>query len=397
VRLLIVSDWMTSPGGTEVYVTNLRQWLRDAGDDVKLLTCGAGDGDGADIRAFGSDNVMAQSALQLYNPLAVRTVRRSVREFRPDAAFVAHFAYHLSPAVLGALADVPTVVSMMDYKAVCPLGTKLLPGGSICGRPAGVACRQEKCVGALHWLRDQPRYALIRSRVRQASVVCASAWVRAELKRNGIESECIPIPVKGPAAGYARRPASTPTFVYLGRLSREKGVDVLIRAFGVVSSRHPAARLRIVGDGPMHNELERLAASVGLASNIDFRRRVPPDDVDALLADAWALVAPSVWAEPYGLVAPEAILRGVPVIATRRGGFADSVDDGVTGLLVENGDADALARALDDVASARAFPHQAIYSNAVARLATRLHPARHVERLHTVFNRHGKGAPDTDS
>jgi glycosyltransferase involved in cell wall biosynthesis len=124
---------------------------------------------------------------------------------------------------------------------------------------------------------------------------------------------------------------------------------------------------------------------------------VPPDDVDALLADAWALVAPSVWAEPYGLVAPEAILRGVPVIATRRGGFADSVDDGVTGLLVENGDADALARALDDVASARAFPHQAIDSNAVARLATRLHPARHVERLHTVFNRHGKGAPDTDS
>jgi hypothetical protein len=69
----------------------------------------------------------------------------------------------------------------------------------------------------------------------------------------------------------------------------------------------------------------------------------------------------------------------------------------VTGLLVENGDVGALARGLDDVASGRAFPHQAIDSNAVAKLASRLDPERHVERLHNVFNRHGKGAPDTDA
>ena len=95
--------------------------------------------------------------------------------------------------------------------------------------------------------------------------------------------------------------------------------------------------------------------------------------------------------------APEAILRGVPVIATRRGGLADSVEDGMTGLLVENNDVDGLAGALDAVASGRAFPHQAIDANAVARLATRLSPERHIERLHNVFNRHGKGAPDTNA
>ena len=398
MRILIVSDWMTGPGGTEVYVANLRQWLRDAGDEVQLLTCGAGDGDGPDAQAFGTDNVVAQSALQLYNPFAVRQVHRVIRGFRPDAAFVAHFAYHLSPAVLSALGSVPTVVSMMDYKVVCPLGTKLLPGGSICSRPAGVACRQEGCTGTLHWLRDQARYALIRSGLRHArQVISPSAWMQAELRRNGVESECIPIPVRGPSAGYVRRPDAVPTFTYVGRLSREKGVDVLVRAFSAMASRHPAACLRIVGDGPMHNELQRLAASTGVASKVDFRGRVSPDRVEESLADAWALVAPSVWAEPYGLVAPEAILHDVPVIATARGGFAESVEDGVTGLLVPNGDVDALARALDDVASGRAFPHQAIDANAVARLATRLRPERHVERLHNVFNRHGKGAPDTDA
>ena len=391
MRILLVSDWMTNAGGSEVYATNLRQWLRDAGDEVQLLTCGATGNDAADIQAFGTDNAIAQSALQLHNPFAVRQVQKAVREFRPDAVLVMHFAFHLSPAILPALAGVPTFVSMMDYKVICPLGTRLLRDGRMCGRPAGVICRQEGCVGALLWLRDQPRYALIRSGLRGVrGVVSPSTWVQGELRRYGIDSECIPIPVNGPSAGYARRPASSPTFVYVGRLSREKGVLVLVQAFGAITGRHPAARLRIVGDGPMHNELTRLAGS-----NVEFYGRVPPGRVQSLLADAWALVAPSLWAEPYGLVAPEAILRGVPVVASRQGGLADSVEEGLTGLLVENGDADALARALDDVASRRAFPNQAVDSNAVAKLAIRLDPERHVERLHNVFDRHGKGAPDT--
>jgi glycosyltransferase involved in cell wall biosynthesis len=352
----------------------------------------------ADARAFGTDNVLAQSVLQLHNPFAVRRVQRVLREFRPDAALVGHFAFHLSPSILSALGDVPTVVSMMDYKAVCPLGTKLLPDGTICGRPAGAVCRQEGCVNGLHWLRDQPRYALIRSGLRRArQIVCPSTWMREELSRNGFESECIPLPVNSPSAGYQRQPAAAPRFVYAGRLSREKGVDVLMRAFSAVLPRHPSARLQVVGDGPAHNELQQLAGSNGSSSNIEFVGRVPHGRLETFLAGAWALVAPSVWAEPYGLVAPEAILHGVPVIATARGGFAESVEDGVTGLLVPNGDIDALARALDDVASGRAFPHQAIDANAVARLATRLRPERHVERLHNVFNRHGKGAPDTDA
>ena len=117
MRILIVSDWMTGPGGTEAYVSNLRQWLRDAGDEVWLLTCGT-DGDGGDAHAFGSDNVVAQAALQLYNPFAVRQAHRVIREFQPDAAFVAHFAYHLSPAVLSPHRSEPTAVSMMDKKSM---------------------------------------------------------------------------------------------------------------------------------------------------------------------------------------------------------------------------------------------------------------------------------------
>lgn len=378
---------MSFAGGSEVYIAGLKGWLREAGHEVQLLTCGPEGTPEADEHAFGTDNALAQVALQLVNPFATAAVRRMVRAFRPDAALVSHFAFHLSPAVLGALRPLPTVVSVMDYKVVCPLGSKLLPDGTICRQAAGAVCRTGGCVSNAHWLRDQPRYALIRSALTGVRrIICASTWIQGELARNGIDSECIPIPVKRPTVAFTRAPARAPTFVFVGRLSREKGVDVLLHAFRQLLLAHPGARLRVVGDGPLRAESLALAVSLGVAGSVEFTGAVVPSAVEALIADAWALVAPSRWAEPYGLVVPEAVLRGIPVVATAQGGFADTVEQGITGLLVPNGDAAQLAAALDGIASSRVFPRQAIPAGAVARLAERLSPRVYVERLEAILN-----------
>ena len=100
---------------------------------MRLLTGSAGTaGDGtADFVVFGTERVAAQVLLQIVNPLAVAGVRRAVRQFKPDVALVNMFAHHLSPAALYALGGVPTVLVVSDYKAVCPVGSKLLPNGSI--------------------------------------------------------------------------------------------------------------------------------------------------------------------------------------------------------------------------------------------------------------------------
>ena len=188
MRILLATDWNRGRGGAEAYITALRDGLRAAGDEVRLLTSSAGTaGDGtAEYVAYGTDRVAAQAFLQVANPFAVAGVRRAVHEFRPDVALVNMFAHHLSPAALLALRGVPTVLLVSDYKCVCPIGSKLLPDGSICGSLAGLVCWRSGCVSALHWLRDQPRYALIRSGLRHvARVVACSAWVRDELARHG--------------------------------------------------------------------------------------------------------------------------------------------------------------------------------------------------------------------
>src|SRR5918992_388807 len=98
MRILLITDWPRFEGGTESYVDLLAEGLRDAGDEVRLLTSGAGTAahGRADYVAHGSNNRVAQAGLQVFNPSADRRLRNALREFRPDGALVASFLYHLS-------------------------------------------------------------------------------------------------------------------------------------------------------------------------------------------------------------------------------------------------------------------------------------------------------------
>lgn len=388
MRVLLITDWVANAGGVEAYVTWVREGLRAAGDRVKLLTSGAGTaaGGSADYVAYGANRFAAQALLQVANPLAVLRVRQAVRAFNPDVVLLSMFMHHLSPAILGQLARVPTVLSVADYKPVCPLGTKLLPEGSLCRVRAGAVCWRGGCVSLPHWLRDRPRYALLRRGLRRVDrVVTCSRWLQRELAENGVGADHLDWPVPAPSGGFSRDPAREPLFLYCGRLSVEKGVEVLLAAFARLLAEMPAARLRVAGEGPRRAELERMAGSLGVAGAVTFTGWLTPDDVERELARAWALVVPSLWAEPLGLAALEAIVRGVPVLASSQGGLGEIVEHGVTGLLVPNGDDAGLARLLEAVARGRAFPSRRLPEEAVRAVAQRHAVALHVAHLRGIF------------
>lgn len=389
MRVLLVTDWNSNAGGAESYIMTLRDSLRAAGDDVRLLACGASLDD--DLlpheRIRGSDRATAQAFMQIVNPFAVARVRQVKREFRPDVAFVSHFAYHLSPAALTGLRNLPTVVSVMDYKSVCPIGTKLLPDNALCSVPAGFVCQQKGCVSTAHWLRDRPRYALMRNALSRVSrVVSPSKWVQRELAAAGVRAEHIPLSVPAPSSEFRRMPATTPLFVYCGRLSREKGVELLVRAFARALYAVPDAQLRIVGDGPERATLEDLVETLDAGDSVAFAGRVTHQGIEAELTEPWALVAPSVWAEPFGLVALEAAVHGVPVIASATGGLAELVEDKVSGLLFPNGNERALSECIVAIAQAKAFPGQRLADEVVERATEASSPARHATRIRSIFS-----------
>jgi glycosyltransferase involved in cell wall biosynthesis len=388
VRILLATDWNRGRGGAEAYVGGLKRALRDAGHDVRLLTSSAGSaGDGeAEYVAYGTERLALQSLLQIANPFAVATAKRVLREFRPDVALVNMFAHHLSPAFVTALAPVPIVLVVSDYKVLCPIGTKLRPDWTRCRVPAGLVCLGARCVGVPHWLRDRPRYAWIRAAVGRASrVVACSRFVAAELATEGIPAEALTWPSPAPSPGYRREPVAEPTFLFCGRLDVEKGVELLLGAFAALRRELPEARLRIVGRGSREGAARTLARASLLRDATTFLGWLDPPDVERELARATALVAPSLWAEPLGLVAAEAILRGVPVIASAEGGFAETVVDRESGLLFPNGDVDALLDALRQVATGNAFPDRRVPSPLIAA-ASRVHSMEaHVAALEQIL------------
>jgi glycosyltransferase involved in cell wall biosynthesis len=175
-----------------------------------------------------------------------------------------------------------------------------------------------------------------------------------------------------------------PSFVYAGRLHPVKGIDMLLRAFARLRRRHPEARLRVRGEGQAREELLALAAELSLDGSVAFDVDMAPDWHD-LLEDAWALVAPSRFREPFGLVAAEAVVRRVPVIASEGGGFGETVEHGVSGLLFPNGDEAALEERMEAVCRGDGLPDLVVEERAAERIARRHDVPAHVERLHRIW------------
>jgi glycosyltransferase involved in cell wall biosynthesis len=126
-------------------------------------------------------------------------------------------------------------------------------------------------------------------------------------------------------------------FVYTGRLLPEKGIDLLIRAAGSIEG----ARLLVVGEGPIEEELREEAERYG-SGRVEFTGFLGGDDFRRTVAGARFVVLPSRWYENLPFSVMEAMAAGKPVVATRIGGIPEMVDDGETGLLFPVGDEEAL-------------------------------------------------------
>ncbi len=159
-----------------------------------------------------------------------------------------------------------------------------------------------------------------------------------------------PVPPRGELyAAVAREPAAEREIVFLGRVTPYKGVAVALEALALLRSAHNIqARLLILGpEDALHGaDMRRLAERLGLSAAVDWRGHASPEQVAAALARAHALLVPSTWDEPFGLVTVEAAFARVPIVAADVGGISEGMHDEEHALLFARGDAAAAAAAL---------------------------------------------------
>lgn len=351
MRILFLNDYATPNGGAEIQLHGLREQLRRRGHDARLLSSTAGRtaGDGlAEYDCFGTLS-SGRTLLQTANWSAARAVDQAIAAFAPDIVHVTMFLTQLSPLVLRSLRGIPCVYQVVWNRPICPNGTKLLPEGSPCGDHWGFACYRHGCLPMRDWLPLMLQMSLLERWRRSVSLYIANSHaMQAALTAHGYD----PITTlwNGTPEVPARAPLpETPSVAFVGRLVREKGADLAVRVFARVLESVPSAQFVIVGDGPERPAIERLVASLGIGRSVRMLGHLPRAEADAAVAGCWLQVAPSQWVEPFGLVAIEAQMRGTAVLASKSGGFLDSIDDGGTGLLLPPRDETAWARAISEL------------------------------------------------
>lgn len=347
-RILQVFNRYLEYGGEQGSVFRIGDTLQQMADVEYFTTSSAawlGGGGGVD---------RAVAALQaMHNPQVAARLRRYQAIGRFDLWLVHNVFPAMSPSVyaLAAQFGVPVVQYLHNYRMSCVNGF-FLNHGSPCTSCIGGNFTKAALTGCWHDSRLASGWmGLVLMRLRALGVFRqVRAWIalsRAQKDlhvRMGIPSGRIHV-IPHFFERRGNLPAETPgrDVLFVGRLSREKGVRELLGAWAKASRN--GARLIIVGDGPERAVLEAQARREGL-SDVEFLGFCKGGELDSVWSRAAFSVVPSIWQEPLGLVVYEAWERGCAVVVSDAGGLADTVDDGVNGIKVPPGDETSLAGAI---------------------------------------------------
>jgi len=221
-----------------------------------------------------------------------------------------------------------------------------------------------------------------------SAVVAVSQHMRNQLLELGANPEntfhnaCgadLPIKLRANPAKAEKR------FLMVGRLVEKKAPFLSLMAFSKVASQHPDAILDVIGDGPLKQSCEQLCRSLGVSQQVIFHGALPHADVLKKMADARCFIQHSVRAPdgdnegtPVGVL--EAMGMGLPVVSTRHGGIMDIIENGNTGMLVDEYDVDGMATAMNKFAADGVLANQ-IGENARAGVLENWTNEKSIERL----------------
>jgi glycosyltransferase involved in cell wall biosynthesis len=267
----------------------------------------------------------------IHNHKIFEQLRELQSQHRFDAWEIHNTFPALSPAVYeAALESGTTVIQYLhNYRFSCVNGMFLNQGEPCyrCIRGTFWAAFRTACWRSNRWASGIAGVALTRLRQLFSAINIWVAISEAQKRRHiemGISAErirVVPHFLDAPIDAHPNIPENG-YFLFLGRLSPEKGLWQLLQGWRLLKAG--TAKLVIAGEGPERTRLENVCREHGL-KNVEFRGYVSAKDQDALWQGARALIVPSIWEEPFGLVVLEAWAHGRPALVANRGGLPEIV------------------------------------------------------------------------
>jgi len=296
------------------------------------------------------------------NREAKKKLAKLIEKEKPDIAHLHNIFHHLSSSIVSVLkkANIPIVLTLHDYKLFCP-NYKFYSQNKVCydciKKKNFKSCVAKKCVKnsrlkSYICALEAKWHKYLKLTDMIDAFIAPSQFIRNKAIEAGIAKEKVfylPNFIETPKniiEQNSAQPAKNNRYIlFFGRISEEKGVDVLIKAFCRIAKKYPDWKLKIAGSGPKIKNLKELALLE--KKQIIFLGRQKKDKMQDLIADAYLTVMPSLWPEnfPYSIL--ESFMRQKPVIASNIGGLPELIENQITGLLAKPHNANDLAKKIE--------------------------------------------------
>jgi glycosyltransferase involved in cell wall biosynthesis len=340
VKVLHIHNHYRFAGGEDAMFDAIVRLLRENGDEVRSY-----ERDSKDVAGFSSK--LRASFSGIYSFSARREVDALLTEVQPDAVHVHNLYPLISASVMSACykRGFPVLMRCPDYRFICPTSCCYNRDGMCerCKKGSEYWCVIKNCRGnypesVAYALRASANRMLGLYRDNVDCLLPPSQFVSNRLVEAGFpERKVCVIPNMVTIPDQYTEGGDGEYVGYAGRLTVEKGIDVLMDS--AVKTGLP---IRLAGAFVNDHKWTKYASD-----KIQFLGALKRAQLSDFYARARFVVVPSVWHETFGLVAAEAMAHGRPVIVSKVGGLQEVIEDGVTGLLVEPGDADDLAAKME--------------------------------------------------
>ncbi len=363
MNILQVNKFFYLKGGSERYFFDLSEALEQEGHRVihfsmhhpknRKSPCSENFVKEIDFQGKRS---LGKAAHFVYSFEAQELIKRACKQNKPDIVHVHNIAHQLTPSIFVSLQrlKVPIVQTLHDYQLICP-NYRLYTNGAICER-----CKSHKYWNAIQQRCVQDRWSssflsacemafhniVMDSYGHVDRFIAPSQFLYTKLLEWGRKKSSLmylPHFVEKQRQSHIQKKKQ---ILYIGRLTAEKGVDVLIEA---AQGLPEGMEVLIAGEGPLQEELEKRVSETNAPCRFLGFQSTP--ELDKLVQESLAVVVPSVWYENAPMVVYEALALGTPVIASRLGGLIELIEEGKNGYLFQAGDSAELRKKIEIVHS----------------------------------------------
>ena len=345
MKILFINDYAEKAGGAEKHIYDLMKGLTGIGHEVRLLALGKKDEEKKNVhireRRLSPRRLFFDRSNFVYLEELVKDFKPDILHLHNTIFFSLYFHYNLKNF------KIPIVKTAHDLRSFCPSGWLMLPDYKSCSDFQGWPCLKNKCLVYYGMKKIEFIINILRSKIEKSRidlVIAPSLFMKEILDKNKYSNaHCLPNFVLYHDV-ECKPYLSEKIILYIGRLRKEKGVHNLISAMKGVLNFHPEAKLFIAGGGIEEGNLRKQAKEAGIEKNVLFFGHT--DDVKELYMKAYLIVIPSIWVEPFSLVALEAMTYGKAVVASRIGGLKDTIEDKKDGFLIKPNDVKELESAI---------------------------------------------------